>query len=69
MQDTCVYQAPVEVGELKKKKKKNAILHFRNVLFFIITTVFVALKKIHLHTRKHLLQVIRLIINFKGGMK
>ena len=44
MQDTCVYQAPVEVGELKKKKK-NAILHFRNVLFFIITTVFVALKK------------------------
>ena len=28
MQDTCIYQAPVEVGELWKKK---SILHFRNV--------------------------------------
>ena len=44
MQDTCIYQAPVEVGELKKKKKCDTPFSECSV-FYYYYYVFVALKK------------------------
>ena len=43
MQDTCIYQAPVEVGELWKKKKYDTPFSECSVFYYYY--VFVALRK------------------------
>ena len=44
MQDTCIYQAPVEVGELWKKKNRYSIFGMSSVIYYYYC-VFVAPKK------------------------